>query len=256
MNKIFLALIAYCLFTLSAVEGLFSFSTSYAASPTPTESEKKDVIGDLKERIASRVAQLKLVERRGIIGTVTDASDTQITLSDISGNTRFIDVDELTKFASPSAKDTSFGISDIQKGNMLGILGLYNKQSRRTLARFVDVVTLPKFIHGAVGSIDEEGFSFKVTTDDQKLLIVDVEKVTKTLSYTKKGKLEKSGFSKIEVGEHIIIVGFSDLKDKTKIIASRVLIFPEIPKNPKIIISNEEVTVSTGSGKKLTPITR
>ena len=78
----------------------------------------------------------KLVEKRGIIGTVTDSSDTQITVTDIAGNIRFVDVDELTKFYSSDSK--TFGISDIKNGMTIGVLGLYNKQSRRILAREVN----------------------------------------------------------------------------------------------------------------------
>lgn len=232
--------------------------TSVHAVPTPTPAEK-EVISDLKDRIASRVAQLKLVERRGIIGTVTEASDTQLTITDVKDNMRFIDVDELTKFASPSAKG-SFGISDITKGSKIGALGLYNKQSRRILARFVDVVVQPKVIHGAIASIDGENFTIKVVSQKGDTTTVDIENITKTLSYTKATGLIRSGFSKIQQGQRIIVIGFPAVKEKARVIASRIIIFPDTPKSPKIVIPDttveEEILPSTGSGKKLTPITR
>lgn len=235
-----------------------------AATPSGTltpKEENPEVISDLKERIASRVAQLKLVEKKGVIGTVSDVSQTQLTVIDLKGNTKFIDVDELTKFSSPSA-GASFGISDITKDSKIGIIGLYNKQSRRVLARFIDVAIYPKFLHGQILSIDEDNFALDIVTDDGKQVTVDVEKTTKTLSYTKETDLVRSGFSKITEGERIIVVGFPDIKDKGKIIASRVLVFPGIPKNPKIgnteqaISPHETIVPSTGSGKKLTPMTR
>ncbi|MBI2074578.1 MAG: hypothetical protein HYT83_01930 [Candidatus Levybacteria bacterium] len=272
----FIFLFAICFFTLSVVEGLFAMN-AIALSPTPTDSDaptptktevKKDtntseVINDLKERIASRVAQLKLVKRKGILGTVTDISGTQITLSDPQNNTRFIDVDELTKFSSPStsAKE-SFGLSDITKGTKLGILGIYNKQSERILARFVNVISLPTIINAAVTSVNSDDFSFKIVEEEGKSNSVDVEKITKTFSYSKETDLVKSGFSKIKEGQHVMIIGFPDIKDKARIVASRIIIFANIPKNPRIIIPQEALdpqdttTPSTGSGKKLTPITR
>ena len=273
MKKIILFLFLFSTFNflVQRTIGLWpKLSTSvYAANPsltpTPTKEANKptntDIINDLKDRIASRVAELKLVEKRGLIGIVTDVSDTQISISDLQNNTRFIDVDELTKFSSPSAKG-SFGISDVTKGSKIGVLGLYNKQSRRTLARFVDVLSLPKSVNGVISSKDEENFTLTVASENSRKTTVDIEKVTKTFSYTKEGGLIKSGFSKIKGNEHVIIVGFQDIKDKNKIIASRILVFPEIPKDPRIIIadpalsSNEDVIPSTGSGKKLTPITR
>lgn len=246
-------------------------SKAFAVTPTPsptvssineqTQNALNEQVTDLKERIASRVAQLKLVEKRGILGTVADVSDTQITLSDTSGNTRFVDVDELTKFSSPSAKaKDSFGISDITKGMKLGVLGLYNKQSRRILARFVNVVTFPKVIRGAIVGIDADTFSINLATPDGKRITVDIETITKTQVYTKEAGLGRSGFSKLKEDERVMVVGFEDIKDKSRLIASRVIHFPSIPKNPKINLQSfeatEEVIPSTGSGKKLTPITQ
>lgn len=230
-------------------------------SSSPTQMVNSEAINELKDRIASRVAQLKLVERRGIIGAVTDLSDTQLTLSDLQNNTRFIDVDELTKFSSPSAKG-SFGISDLSKGTKLGVLGLYNKQSRRILARFIDVLSLPVSFHGAISEIDGKNYTLTVVTENNEQKTVDVENTTRTLAYTKESGLVRAGFSKIKEQENIIVIGFTDIKNKNRIIASRILLFPEIPKNPKITIPEkpltpQETTVpSTGSGKKLMPIIR
>ncbi len=239
-------------------------SLTPTTSPTPGQKSHlidnlDQQINDLKDRIASRVAQLKLVEKRGAIGTVMDISGTQITLTDLRKNTRFVDVDELTKFSSPSAKGT-FGISDITKGTKLGVLGLYNKQSRRILARFVDVLVTPTVLNGAIASIDSGKFSFKMVTADEKQYTVDIENITKTRVYTKADGLTKSGFSKIAENENVLVVGFPDVKNANKIIASRIILFPDLPVNPKIVIPqaalnpNTEVTPSSGNGKKLTPI--
>ncbi len=242
-------------------------SMSFAATitPTPTERIKLPIdqqINDLKSRIASRVAELKLVERRGIIGTVTEVSDTQLTLNDSQNNTRFVDVDELTKFSSPSAKG-NFGISDITKGSKIGVLGLYNKQSRRLLARFADIVSYPTTISGTVYGIDAQDFSFKVAMENSKSVTVDIESITKTSSYMKDGGITKAGFTKLKEGQRVLVTTTS--KDPNRFIASRVLIFPDLLANPKISIPAiapkpttilETPPTSTGSGKKLTPIVR
>ncbi|MGH7246181.1 MAG: hypothetical protein ACREGI_04580 [Candidatus Levyibacteriota bacterium] len=241
-------------------------SPSTSPSPSPTASADQNAINqqidNLKERIASRVAQLNLVEKRGTIGTVTDTSDTQISLTDVNGNTVFIDVDELTKFSSPSAKG-SFGISDITKGSTVGVLGLYNKESRRILARFVDVLVLPKMLSGTIVSIDKTNYYITLQNEQSDSYTIEVEDITKTSSYTKDGGVVKSGFSKVQVGQRIYAVGFTDVKDKTKIIASRIILFPDLTANPNIrvvptdaLMQQTQVTPSTGSGKKLVPIVK
>lgn len=230
-----------------------------SATPTPAGGVNIDgldkQLNNLKERIASRVAQLNLVDKRGIVGTVTDTSGTQITVTDILGNTIYIDVDELTQFNSSSGKQ--IGISDIAKGSTIGALGLYNKESKRILARFIDVMTLPTLISGAITNIDKNNYAITVSTADKKDIIVEIDTITKTVVYAKDTGLTRSGFSKMQQSERVFIVGFPDSKDKTKIIASRIIRMPDVAVNPKIIILKPDemgVTPSTGSGVKLAPI--
>ena len=257
----------YIIFATIIIALPFASIKVNAQTPTATASSSlEDKINDLKNKVASRVAELNLVEKRGIIGTVSDISNTQITLSDINDNTRFVDVDELTKFSSPSAK-TSFGISDIEKGAKLGVLGLYNKSSRRILARFVDVLPLMQYVHGAISSIDKTNFVLTVQTVDNKTFNIDIENATKTFSFTTTDGLIKAGFSKIVTGESLVVSGYPDKKDPNTIIASRIILLPSLPKNPginlpiqtstgKVVSPSTGQVVSTGSGKTLTPIVR
>jgi len=255
MKKILNISISSILVSCLSIYLYISIPNSYAAiSPTPTESLTQQQINALTNRIASRVAQLKLVEKRGIIGKVTDVSNTQITLSDKDGNTRFIDIDEFTKFISDSK---SFGISDIQKGQKVGVLGLYNKESRRILARFVEILQIPDYIHGAVSSIDSKNFNLAVATGNDKQINIEVETSTKIFSFdSEKSQLIKSGFSKITEGETIIIIGFPNKTGSNlpagkagTINASKIILFPNISKNPKIKIKTPTPTPTPTSGK-------
>lgn len=201
---------------------------AYSQTITPDINIKEQLITN----IASRVAQLKLVEKRGIIGTVNNATNTQITITDLQDNTRFVDVDEFTKFTSPKSKGV-FGISDIKGGETLGVLGLYNKDSRRILARFVTVLAIPKVVRGGVASIDNNNFTIDVSTIDGKKVIIDVGYTTSTYSYSREDDYIRSGFSKIQEDYSIIASGTLDPKDENKILATRILIFPDIPFIPK-----------------------
>lgn len=202
-------------------------SPAQSATPTP-ENKIQELRDQLIDNIASRVAQLKLVEKRGITGIVTDVTNTQITLTDLQNNTRFVDVDELTKFSSPKNKET-FGISDISKDMTIGVLGLYNKESRRILARFVSTVNIPLIIHGAVAKIDNQNFTLYIATKDNDQITVDIENLTRTFSYTQSGDYTKSGFSKIKENNSIIAVGVLNIGNKNRMTAARVIFFPEIP---------------------------
>lgn len=236
-----------------------AYAASPSASPSPSNSAANenliDQIDQLKDKVASRVAELKLVEKRGIIGTVTEATDTQITVEDVKGNVRFIDVDELTKFTS--SEKASFGISDVKKGVQLGALGLYNKESRRLLARFIDVLDLPKMYSGAIIGKDDSAFTLTFATESNKELTIDVENITRSFNYQKDGSLEKTGFTKISNNLNAVIIGFPDSKNPNKISASRIIVFPDVPKNPKIFLSPSPSPLkqATSSAKSLAPST-
>ena len=201
----------------------------------------------------SRVAQLNLVEKRGIIGTVTDVSANQVTVTDIAGNTRNIDVDEITKFSSPSTK-SSFGLSDLTKGTKISVLGNYNKDSKRILARFISVTVDPTFLTGAISDVDRTNFTITMAMTGQKQQKIDIQSTTKISVYTKDQGLTKYGFSKMNIGDRLSVVGFPSKTDKTLFEPDRIIVFTELPKDPKVVV--EQVTPSSGSGKTLTPITK
>lgn len=242
----FIFLFIYIFISFFPVSNSFALSptptSKIKSSPTPTKSTSDKQIDSLTSKIASRVAELKLVERKGVIGNVTDISNTQITLNSINGKTQFVDVDEFTKFTSSSIK-TSFGISDIKKGDTLGVLGLYNKESRRILGRFVDVLILPEVIHGVVQSIDSKNFQFSLASNENRTFTIDVQTSTKSLGFDQEKKeLVKFGFSKIETGQSVIAVGFFDKNDKSLLEASRVIILPDVARNPNINVTIKEET--------------
>lgn len=243
MKKIILSL----LFAICSL--LYATLNVHAATSTPSPIEQQ--IDQLKDKIASRVAQLKLVEKRGVIGKVNDLTDTQISLTDVKGNIRFVDVDELTKFSS--LQGGSFGISDIKKGETLGVLGLYNKQSRRILARSVSQLSLPKMLNGNIASLDSDNFVFHIATDKNEQFDISVETTTRTLAYDSVSQeLVRSGFSRLKVNQKVFVRGAE--KENKKISAEKIIVFPDIVKTQQSL--NVEPPTSTGSGKKLTPITR
>lgn len=198
--------------------------------PAPTSQEKTQVlseqINDLKEKIASRVAQLDLVEKRGIVGAATEIEDTQLTLTDIYRGTRFIDVDEITEFSSDD-EGSSFGISDIDQNATISVLGLYNKQSGRILARFIQTATLPVFVTGKITALNEDDFAATIQGSDSVSYTVDIETSTTTREYDGEDFV-KSGFSQLEIGQTVFVTGFTDEDEPTNIAAERLLVFSPV----------------------------
>jgi hypothetical protein len=231
---------------------LFVKSVALADPPTATPTVDQSLIQQLGNEIASKTAQLNLVEKRGIIGTVSDVSSTQITLTDVNGNTRFVDVDELTKFSSSTSP--TFGISDVNKGDILGVLGLYNRQTRRILARVIETETaFPTIVIGEVSNIDKTNYEVTVTKEDGGKTVVEIEDVTQTYTYSA-GTATKSGFSKMLTGQTVSVMGYPDKQDTSKIMASQIYILSDIQLNYNLNANLPTMAPSTGSGIKLYPI--
>ncbi|SRR6266568_438701 len=209
---------------------------TFAATPTPTSSAAvNSQINQLKDKIASQVSKLNLVEKRGVIGIIQAVANNQITLTDTQGRTRFVDVDEITKFSS-GASNASFGLSDLKKGMLVSVLGIYNKESQRILARFIDTTTVPTRYAGEITAIDGKNFLLSMMTVDQKSVKVEIDTASTVSSYSNGGSLTKYGFSKLNVGDLVEVVGYPDKKDATLLIADRMIDFLDAPKDQKIMI--------------------
>lgn len=235
-------------------------ATPTKSAKTTPESAEIERIQKIKELVASKVAELKLVEKKGILGVVKEKTTTQLTLIGDNEEVKIVDIDELTKFQKNG--DDSFGISDVKQGQIISAIGLYNKETKRLLARFIEKVSnIPTTISGLVTEKDIKNFTVSMVSDTGKKLI-DVTSSTKTYSFNKETKMVKSGFSKIEIGQRIFVVGFDDLKTDDKINASRIVHFIVLPPSEKMLKlknsleAQEQTKQSTESAKKLKTITR
>lgn len=199
-------------------------------SPTDSEIEK---IQKIKDMVASKVAELKLVEKKGLLGKVVETSTNQITISDLENNNRIIDVDELTKFVSNDPNARSFGISDLKEGNLISAVGLYNKETKRLLARFVYLTKKPPVqFSGTITDKDKVNYTLTVENKSKEIKTIDIETSTKTTIYQKNYGLLKSGFSKTGVEDEVLVTGYYDLKDKNVLIADRIMVISDLISKP------------------------
>lgn len=225
------------LITLSILFLLVSINPALAATkPTPLPSRNQissdsadlEKIQKIKDIVASKVAELKLVEKRGIIGSIKDVSGMQVTIVDVKGNARKIDVDELTKFSF--SEKSSAGISDLEKGKSYSFVGIYNKESERLLARIIDSVSsMPVYFEGAISSLDIKNYQLTAVNEKGDKKTIDIQSSTKTSLGTNDGDLQKSGFSKLSENERILAIGFWDKKDPNLLSTLRIVHFKDVP---------------------------
>lgn len=228
-------------------------------SKAPTTEQDLDRIQKIKEMVAKKVSQLKLVEKRGILGTVKETSNTQIVIEDTHSDSRTIEIDELTKFQENVGSSKTFGISDIKKGDILSFVGLYNKASRRLLARVITrVKTIPEYFEGVVISKSAANYTLDAVNDKGDTRIIDIGISTKTQTFTAESGMVKSGFTKIIVGQRILAAGFDDPKDKKTLLASRIVYFddsvPPSENMKKYQTATPEASPTPSPSRKITPL--
>lgn len=224
---VLLITINYWLLTIS-----FAATPSPTITTSPTNSVDIEKIQRIKDIVASKVAELKLVEKKGIVGKIKENSNMHLIIYDIKGNTRNIDIDELTKFSisGKKGKDNTLGVSDLNKDTLYSFVGLYNKETKRLLARAItEADTIPVYFEGAISSVNSKEYQIQVVNNKGEKKSVDIQSSTKTSLSTANGELIKSGFSKLNINERILIIGFADIKDDNLISASRIIHFKEIP---------------------------
>lgn len=249
MKKIIVSLAIITLLFVQTTDLIFAQTVTTSQTSTTKKTEDSSLnnkINNLKEKIASRVSELNLVEKRGIIGTIIEVSGDNVTIKDVNGDSRIIDIDEITKFSSGTASKNSFGLSDMKKNMRISVLGLYNKQSKRLLARFIRTSVDPTFFSGSITNIDKKDYHITVTTPDNKQQLVDIRTTTKTFDYDNEAGLTKSGFSKLTVGSRITILGYPDKEDQTLLAAQRIVNLSALSANPNIAVPE---TQSTSSAK-------
>lgn len=259
ISKIKNILYLICIFNILSL--IFNISAVMAQTATPKPTVKETVneklnsqINTLKDKIASRVTELNLVEKRGVIGEVTETTTNKITLKDLQGKTKLVDIDEITKFSSSASR--TFGLSDLTKGTKVTVLGLYNKQTKRILARFITTSVDPVFLTGGISEIDPQNSTVTLTSADQKKTKIDIGNTTKLSSRGEDNTLTKIVFSRLALSDRISVVGFPDKTAPGLIVASRVIVLSGLPKDPKIIISEPSPVLSPAVSPTSAPNTR
>ncbi|MGE5042062.1 MAG: hypothetical protein ACM3IJ_04110 [Candidatus Levyibacteriota bacterium] len=200
-------------------------ATSSATTSPLNEDEMKNV-KKIIDLVASNSASQKSAEKRGVLGKVTVASSTTLTLEVLNGENRVIDIDDITKFSDPDSK--TFGISDIKSGDQLGVIGVLNKVSGHILGRDVTKVSIPTYFEGAVLDLDKKNYTFNAVDENGNKKLINIETSTKISSFNKDDGQLKSGFSKITSGERVYVAGFPDPKIKDQINADRIIHFPDL----------------------------
>ncbi len=200
---------------------------AFAAEATPTATPatgKTKQIEDLKERLATKVAELADIQRKAVFGTVTSVSLTTIVLGTETKDVKVEVTDEMKVIQVLKGKRTTLTPENIEKGDVVTVFGSYDTTLELLKANVVFLQeAFGEHVAGTVTDINRTAFTLTVTTPEGKAFVVDIEKSTKTTLWDTAQGVTKGGFTKVNVGDSVHVVGTPVPKKENRVSASRIL---------------------------------
>jgi len=222
MKKIFLIIFFF----------VFIFSISIkaenpTASVTPTIEEKE--ITELKEKIASKVAQLQKENPKGVSGYIENIEKNLITVTDIFNNKYQIKTDDLLTKYYQIENNTQKEINrdQLKKDQFIIVKGIINGDQVEANAIFIDESF---FVNsGEIIEVNKEEYFIKIQLLDKKIITLDIESYTKQNSINLKTlEIEKIGFSKLKEGDIVHFVAKINNRQKLeRFSAIKILLIPQ-----------------------------
>lgn len=201
-------------------------SASATASPSNDAIEKLKQIEQLKEKIATKVAEIREKDKRAVSGMVKKITGTSFLIADRKGNEYTISYSDDTTFYTVTVgekKETS--AKKIKEDDTISVFGYIATDKTTLSAKYVYQETFLKHIIGKIVDIDKTNFTITVK-DKEGNQAVDIESFTKMTVYTKNKGKQKGGFSKFTIGDSIHVAGKVSQTDAEKLAANLVLTLP------------------------------
>lgn len=226
--KILLIIILNFLVLLTGSESKAQTKTPVPVSPT---SEDRDLIEKLKqieifkEKIATKVAQVRNEDKGAIYGQIKSIENNNIVVSSLK-NDRKINFSEDTLIFKPENNiKKEVKSTDLKKDSFISAFGNYNDNREILLAKFIYIEEYLTRITGKITDVDKTNFTLTVKANSTVYLI-DIEKYTKTIIFEKGKGIVKGGFSKFKVGDSVFTVVTPNTKEENRFFADRIILLP------------------------------
>lgn len=209
------------------VASFFLASVVYGQS---TSSAQLDEAQSLKEKIASKVAELQQKDQRAVAGTITAISGTSIKIRNNEEIDYTVKLDkDLTKvFVISGGEKNDANVDDLEKGDYIIISGPIDGRNVTANSIFKD----EQFFVGAgrITEINSADFYIRALTPEKDSFTLDVETYTKKFILNSKTiDVEATTLAKIKEGDtiHFIYKKSGEEREKNRYSVQKILIIPQ-----------------------------
>jgi hypothetical protein len=205
------------------------------ATPSPSIAADVQGVEDedikyLKEKIATKVAELREKNSRAVSGMVTAVSNKVVKITTSAGKDFDIQIDDtLTKFYQISGiltKEATF--QQIKKNSYIIVTGMIGDKTVDANVIYLDESYL--VMTGKITEVNKDDYYVKVSTSEKATYTLDIETYTKEkILNIKTLVLEAVGFSKLKEGDtvHFVVKRTGTEKEPNRYPAQRIVIIPQ-----------------------------
>lgn len=195
------------------------------AEGTVAGQTQKSKIDDLKERVATKVAQMRTQVYKAVVGEIKSVDKDSFVLNTPRGEKKILVTEDTKIFRITRGKRTAASLTSLKAGERAAVVGSADPQGE-FVAKIVLVKTLARNVNGVIEKIDKENFAITVKNERKGAsYVIDIETTTKIRIWEKGEGLKTSGFSKLKVGDRVHVNGTKG-SEENRISALRILVLP------------------------------
>lgn len=200
-----------------------------SATATPSAATEKDV-KDLKEKLATKITELRKNGQKAIAGTVIENDEKTIKIKTEDETLYQVNIDEaLTKFyAVTGSGKKEITANTIKKDMYIIVTGPVIDKTISANFIYQDERFLVK--SGKISEVNKSEYFVKILSTDKDTFTLDIESTTKQLILNIKTlEIEKTGFSKMKEGDvaHFVVKKTGNEKEINRYSAHKILFIPQ-----------------------------
>lgn len=199
-----------------------------ASDEASAAEETKKAVEELKEKVESKVTELKNNNLKTKSGFITAIKANKVTVETEAGpfDTE-IDSDVTTVYRISGTSRSEIKAEDLKKGDYVLVSGpeIGNEVTANTI--YVDEHYISK--SGKIIEVNADDFYIKILTAEKDNYIIDIERATTSqILDIKTLKLDTAGFSKLKEGDNIHFTAKRGMdKKQTRFSALKTIIIPQ-----------------------------
>jgi hypothetical protein len=230
MKKNIINLFIFGLFLTLVVSSSAQTVTVTVEPTTTTSSAETKEIQNLKDKIATKVAELQKENQKAIAGVVLSNKDGLVMLKSNDEIEYEVKIDDtLTKiYQIIGAQKKEVKFSDVKKDSYIIVTGPLIDKTVTANFIYLDEQYIVKA--GKITDVNSDDYYIKVTTTEKDNYTLDIETTTTSQMLNIKTLTpEKIGFSKIKEGDtiHFVVRKTGKEEEPNRYSASKILIVPQ-----------------------------